>query len=103
LYLVSFEGWQKFGVGYEDRIHAHRRQGARVTLVLSAKHRDVWRAEQVLKARFRRQFPDLSFAGMPATFGTGTEVVPIGTEVDLTEVLPGTEDVTHRFRAPDTT
>jgi hypothetical protein len=94
LYLVRFGDVQKFGRGYPDRVRSHLRAGARAVQVLAARHEEVVVAELALKRVFGRL---ADTAGLPSTFGAGTEVVPVDVSVDLLDVLPHGEDVVHRF------
>jgi hypothetical protein len=99
LYLVRWRRLKKFGHGDERRVRAHlRAPGAEVVQVIRARHDDVIKAELRLRTRHRARIRT-GRRGMPSTFGTGTEVVPASTQIDLTKVLHG-HDVTHQF-APD--
>jgi hypothetical protein len=95
LYLVGHGRLQKFGRGYPERVDAHLRCGARVIQVLSGRHEDVVAAENALKRRYRAQAA-LS-ADLPATFGSGTEVISRRVRVELATVLPTGDDVTARW------
>jgi hypothetical protein len=95
LYLVRYRGLKKFGRGYEGRVREHLSAGAVVVQVIRARHEDVAKAESRLRVRHRGRFRRRS-RGMLESFGTGTEVVPASTRIDLAEWLDG-EDVTHRF------
>jgi hypothetical protein len=95
LYLVRYRGLKKFGRGYEGRVKEHLGAGAVVVQVIRARHEDVAKAESRLRVRHRAKFRSRR-RGMLESFGTGTEVVPASTRIDLTEWLDG-EDVTHLF------
>ncbi|NKE58588.1 hypothetical protein FXN61_17890 [Lentzea sp. PSKA42] len=96
LYLVRHGDFVKFGRGYHGRVRSHVRSGATPIQVLTARHADVHIAELTLK---RRHVKDVArgIEGVPASFGTGTEVLPIRLSPDLLDFLPHGEDVTHRF------
>lgn len=100
LYLVEKGRQKKFGHGDANRVHAHRRAGARILTVLQASHRDVVQAELVMKRSLIRELPDPKrFKAACRTFGVGSEVVPATMDIDLTIYLDGPEvrDVTHQF------
>jgi hypothetical protein len=95
LYLVRYGRLLKFGRGYAGRVKAHLSAGAEVVQVIRARHEDVVTAELGLRARHRSKIRTRR-RGMATSFGTGTEVVPASTRIDLTEWLHG-DDVTHQF------
>lgn len=98
LYLVTHRKWQKFGVGDRRRVQTHLRGGAEVIQVLRAPFQDVVLAETALKRRHRDQIVRRVKRGMIDSFGQATEVTHKRVRIDLTEVLPGGEDVTSTFR-----
>jgi hypothetical protein len=99
LYLVRFGRVQKFGVGDYRRVREHQRFGAEVVQVLTSRHADVVKAELALKRQHRDRAILRGRQRMPISFGTGTEVIPRRIPVDLSQVLPHGDDVTHRFDA----
>lgn len=97
LYLVRHKRVQKFGVGDERRVRTHLRGGAEVVQVLRGRFGDVILAERTLKQRHRDITVRPTARGMIDSFGEGTEVVRKRVPVNLAEVLPAGEDVTHWF------
>jgi hypothetical protein len=97
LYLVTIHGLQKFGVGTQDRVRTHQRNGAVVVQVLRAPFADVVFAERRLKAQHQAKILYRKTRRMPASFGEGTEVVGRRVPIELADVLPGAEDVTAWF------
>jgi hypothetical protein len=98
LYLVAHRRWQKFGVGDQRRVRTHQRGGARVIQVLQAPFAQVVVAETTLKRLHRDQIAGRARRGMIDSFGQGTEVARSTRLINLTDVLPHGEDVTHWFR-----
>lgn len=99
LYLVRNRGWKKFGRGYKGRVNTHLAEGAVVIQVIRARYEDVAEAESQLCAQHRSKLRRRR-RGLPKSFGTGTEVVPASTRIDLTEWLDG-DDVTHWFEGSE--
>jgi hypothetical protein len=97
LYLVTHRRWQKFGIGDQRRVRAHQRGGAEVIHVLQAPFAHVVLAETALKHLHRDQIARRPRRGMISSFGQGTEVTRRKANIDLTDVLPNGEDVTHWF------
>ena len=97
LYQVTSKGLTKFGVGTEDRVRAHQRAGATVVQVLRSTFAEAVLAERKLKTSHASDIHARKTRKMPATFGAGTEVLPRGHTVTLTEALTGAEDITHLF------
>ena len=95
LYLVQFDGLQKFGHGTLARVHDHLRQGTPPVQVIESTHQETVLAEAALKRRYR-DVVLLGSRSMPSTFGAGTEVLPYTIHLDLTDVLTG-RDMKHRF------
>jgi len=98
LYLVTHRRWQKFGIGDQRRVRTHQRGGAEVIRVLQAPFAHVVAAEMALKRRHRDQIAGQGRRGMIRSFGEGTEVTRRKANINLTDVLPSGEDVTHWFR-----
>ncbi|MEV0154244.1 hypothetical protein AB0H57_10955 [Micromonospora sp. NPDC050686] len=100
LYLVRHHGLLKFGVGNAGRVRHHLRHGAEPVEVLEGRHADVIAAEAALKRQKREAAVPLRWwrtRRMPASFGAGTEVVRIGVQIRLADVLIDGRDVTDRF------
>lgn len=95
-YLVRYQGVVKFGRGYHSRVREHLRLGATPVQVLTARHADVHAAELALKRRYVRDVLR-GISGVPTSFGTGNEVLPVRMSPDLLDYLPSAEDVTSRF------
>lgn len=93
LYLVRYGNIQKFGCGDARRVQAHLNHGAEVVQVLENTHEKVVAAELVLKRRYREHTLSSSKTPMPRTFGTGSEVVPIESKIDLCDVLGHSHDM----------
>lgn len=98
LYLVRNRRWQKFGVGDRRRVIEHLRGGAAVIQVLQAPFVQVIAAERALKLQHHDAAVRRVKRGMISSFGQGTEVTRAGVTIDLSQVLPDGEDVTHSFR-----
>lgn len=100
LYLVRHRGLLKFGVGGARRVRQHLLAGAELVQVLEARHADVIAAEAALKRQKKEAAVPLRkwhTWRMPESFLAGTEVVRVGTQIKLAEVLPGGRDVTALF------
>jgi hypothetical protein len=98
LYLVCTKRWQKFGVGDQRRVRAHMRGDASVVQVLRGPFAEVVLAERTLKQRHRDVTARRVRRGMIASFGQGTEVTRRRVPINLSDVLPGGEDVTSWFQ-----
>ncbi|MGN9893393.1 hypothetical protein [Micromonospora sp. L31] len=100
LYLVRHRGLLKFGVGGARRVREHLLAGAELVEVVEGRHADVIAAEAILKRQKREAAVPLRkwrTWRMPASFGAGTEVVRVGLQIRLADVLPEGRDVTDRF------
>jgi hypothetical protein len=71
-------------MGDEHRVRAHLRVGAGVFRVVRARHEDVTQPSSAYASAIAPRL-DHSAQGCPQPFGTGTEVVPASTRIDLTE------------------
>lgn len=98
LYLVQYGDWQKFGRGTARRVVEH--SAANVIQVRRGRFADVEAAETVLKRRFKKALHPTDLSCLPRSFCRGREVIPASVQLDLSEVLPGGDDVTDAFRRP---
>lgn len=96
-YLVRYGRFVKFGRGYPERVRRHLMSGALPVQILAAPHAEVHAAELALKRLHTKDIAQTS-AALPISFGTGTEVLPLGKSPDLTIFLPRGTDVTNHFR-----
>ncbi|SCL50713.1 hypothetical protein [Micromonospora chersina] len=100
LYLVRHRGLLKFGVGGPRRVREHLLAGAELVEVVEGRHADVIAAEAILKRQKREAAVPLRTWHtwrMPTSFGAGTEVVRVGVQIRLADVLPDGRNVTDRF------
>lgn len=99
LYLVQQNGLRKFGHGDTNRLRAHIHGGANVIQVLRGRFDRVVAAEALIKGRVKGRVASESYTDLPRTWGTGSEVVPRGLRIDLSDYLkpPKGIDITHRY------
>lgn len=98
LYLVTHRRRQKFGVGDRRRIETHLHAGATLVQVLQAPFTQVLLAENALKRQYHQQIPRRLRRVLIDSFGQATVVIRRKVLINLADVLPDGEDVTHWFR-----
>jgi hypothetical protein len=98
LYLVTHRKRQNFGVGDRRRIETHLRRGATLVQVLRAPFAQVLLAESALKSQHPQPVPGRQFRDVIGPLRHATEVIRRKVRINLAEVLPEGEDVTHWFR-----
>ncbi|GAA1859550.1 hypothetical protein GCM10009836_44710 [Pseudonocardia ailaonensis] len=96
LYLVRYNDRLKVGHGDRGRILTHVRGGATIVAVRRARFAETVQAERAILRRHEKLIKKRQ-RGLPLSFGSGTEVLPGGTDVDLAEFLPEAEDVTGYY------
>ena len=109
LYLVRNDGRLTDGHGDRNRIITPTRGGAAIVSVRRATFAETTAAEREILRRHSNGISK-SHKDLPKSFGSGTEVLPGDTDIDLSEFLPEAEDVTTYYAlhalgievAPDT-
>ncbi|MCE3554516.1 hypothetical protein LWC33_24040 [Pseudonocardia sp. RS11V-5] len=96
LYLVRNDGRLKIGHGDRNRILTHTRGGAEIVSVRKATFAETVKAEREILQRHKKLIRT-RHKNLPPSFGSGTEVLPGDTDVDLAEFLPDAEDVTAYY------
>lgn len=96
LYLVANDGRLKVGHGDRNRILTHTRGGAAIVSVRRATFAETTTAERDILRRHSKVISK-GHKDLPKSFGSGTEVLPGETDIDLSEFLPDAEDVTTYY------